>query len=57
MNKAKMFHANRARMGAENIIDVGQIEFFGIFVNSPHKKMPSAEKSYRIEDVLLHTNS
>lgn len=28
MNKAKMFHANRARMGAENIIDVSRTDFF-----------------------------
>ena len=27
MNKAKMFHANRARMGAENIIDVSRTAF------------------------------
>ena len=45
MNKAKMFHANRARMGAENIIDVSRPEIFWIFI------------SYLMEDVLLHTDS
>ena len=32
MNKAKMFHANRARMGAENIIDVSRTDFFFLHI-------------------------